>query len=310
MTIALITHPTCALHEMGTEHPESPARLGAIQDQLIASGLAPVLKPVDAPRVSRAQLEAVHDAAYLDRLYAASPAQGRVQLDPDTALNPHSLEAAERAAGAGIAAVDLVLAGEVGAAFAAVRPPGHHAERARAMGFCVFSNIAVAAYHALDAHGLDRVAILDFDVHHGNGTEDIVSGDERILFCSTFQSPFYPYSGHDSDAPNVINSTLAAGSGSEAFRRAVREDWLGRLEEFAPQLLLVSAGFDAHQADAMAMVNLVDDDYAWVTEQIVRQAERSAEGRVVSMLEGGYELRSLGRCVAEHLAVLLGKPVS
>lgn len=306
MTIAYISHPECLLHEMGP-HPEQPARLSAIADRLIACGLDAVLRHHEAPEVDRALLEQVHDPAYVQRLFDAAPTSGYRQLDPDTSMNPHSLPAALRAAGAAQLGVDLVMQGEAQRAFCAVRPPGHHAERDRAMGFCLFNNVAVGAYRALTHYHLDRVAILDFDVHHGNGTEHIVQGDERILFCSTFQHPFYPHSGDGGSAGNVINVPLPAGADGSAFRAAVNDHWLQPLADFAPQLLLVSAGFDAHQADDMAALNLVDADYHWVTRRLCEQAERSAEGRVVSCLEGGYELHALARCVEAHLKAFLGE---
>jgi acetoin utilization deacetylase AcuC-like enzyme len=306
MAIGYISHHDCQLHEMGHHHPEQPARLRAINDRLIASGLEMVLHRYDAPLATRDLLEAVHDPAYVEQIFAASPAEGLVWVDGDTAMNRHSLNAALRAAGAVALGVDLVLAGQVKQAFCGVRPPGHHAERHRAMGFCLFNNIAVGAYHALNRHALKRVAILDFDVHHGNGTEDIVAGDGRVLFCSTFQHPFYPHSGFDSAAANVANAPLAAGSDGKVFRAAVETHWLPRLEEFAPELILISAGFDAHQADDMAGLNLVDADYAWVTRRLCEQADRSAQGRVVSTLEGGYELHALARSVEAHLKAFLG----
>jgi acetoin utilization deacetylase AcuC-like enzyme len=305
MALAYISHEACALHDMGHYHPEQPARLAVINDRLIATGLEMAVHRHDAPLVSREQLEAVHDAGYIDRIHAVSPASGLSWIDGDTAMNTHSLEAALRAAGAVVQGVDLVMQGAGRQAFCAVRPPGHHAERSRAMGFCLFNNVAVGAYHALDSHGLERVAILDFDVHHGNGTEDIVSGDTRILFCSTFQHPFYPHSGYDSTAPNIVNVPLFEGSGSEQFREAVERFWMPRLEAFAPQLILISAGFDAHQADPMAGLNLVDSDYDWVTRRICAQARSSAQGRVVSTLEGGYDLHALARCVEAHLKAFL-----
>lgn len=307
MAIAYISHPSCLLHDMGSFHPEQPARLSAINDRMIATGLDMALLHHDAPRATIKQLQGAHTAAHVNAIHDLAPSEGTAQIDGDTSMNSHSLEAALRAAGAAVLATDLVMSGQRGQAFCAVRPPGHHAEHERAMGFCLFNNIAVAAYHALGQHQLERVAIVDFDVHHGNGTEDIVRDDERILFCSTFQHPFYPHSGHDSTAANLVNVPLPAGSGSEAFRAAVDEHWLPRLEAFAPELILVSAGFDAHQGDPLANMNLVDDDFAWVTRRICEQAQRSAQGRIVSSLEGGYDLHALARSVEAHLKAFLGE---
>lgn len=305
MTIGYITHSDCLLHDLGPAHPESPARLLAINDRLIGSGLDAALVRHDAPRVTREQLLRVHDPAYLDTIAAQSPAAGMTWLDGDTAMNPHSLLAAERAAGAAAAAVDLVMTGQHRRVFCAVRPPGHHAERDRAMGFCLYNNVAIAAYEALEKHGLSRVAIVDFDVHHGNGTEHIVADDHRVLFCSTFQHPFYPHSGSGPTADNIVNVPLAAGSSGAAFARAVDEHWLPRLTDFAPELVLISAGFDAHQADDMAGLAFVDSDYAWVTAELCRVANTSASGRIVSSLEGGYELHALARSVEAHLKALI-----
>jgi acetoin utilization deacetylase AcuC-like enzyme len=306
MTTAFITHADCLRHEMGSYHPERPERLSAIQDQLIASGLAPHLANYEAPLATDEQLARVHPMEYVQAIRDAAPSTGTVHLDPDTAMNPHSLQAALRAAGAAVLAVDLIMQGTVKTAFCAVRPPGHHACRARPMGFCIFNNVAVAARHAIDAHGLDRVAIVDFDVHHGNGTEDIFEGDEHVLMVSTFQHPFYPYSGTESPASNMVNIPLAAGAGSREFRQAVSDDWLPALKEFRPELVLFSAGFDAHAEDDMAMLRFADSDYAWVTEQLRAVAERDAKGRMVSMLEGGYSLSALGRSAVQHIKVLAG----
>ncbi len=303
---AFFRHDDCLLHDMGARHPECPARLHAIEDQLIASGLIGHLRREDAPIVERAQLERVHHARHIDSIIAKSPSHGTVHLDPDTAMNPHSLRAAERAAGAGVAATDLVMAGEIRRAFCSVRPPGHHAERGRAMGFCLFNNIAVAAAHALDEHGLERVAVVDFDVHHGNGTEDIFRDDERVLMVSTFQHPFYPYSGVEGRSPRMVNVPLPAYSAPAAFRAAVTNEWLPALERFQPQMIFVSAGFDAHREDDMASLGLSEADYAWVTETLVAVSERFADGRIVSMLEGGYALHALGRSVATHVRILSG----
>lgn len=304
MTIAFITHSDCWRHEMGAHHPECPQRLAAIQDRLIASGLDAYLHYYDAPLVTREQLLRVHTPAYIDYIHASAPSVGLRHLDPDTAMSPGTLMAALRAAGAGVLAVDLTMNGEAPAAFCAVRPPGHHAERARAMGFCFFNNVAVAAAHALAAWGLARVAIVDFDVHHGNGTEDIFAGDERVLMVGTFQHPFYPYSGTENPAPNMVNVPLPAGTRGDGFRTAVETHWLPRLADFAPQMILISAGFDAHYEDDMASLGLVEADYAWATERLVEIARQSAAGRIVSLLEGGYSLSALGRSAAAHIKAL------
>jgi len=306
MSVAYITHPACLEHEMGAHHPEQPARLNAINDRLVASGLSMVLIHHDALPAELRHLHLAHEREYVEEVYAHSPNEGHVWLDPDTAMNPHTLDAALHAAGAVVQAVDLVMQEAVKQAFCSVRPPGHHAERSCSMGFCIFNNVAIGAYHALETYDLQRVAIVDFDVHHGNGTEDIVSGDERILFCSTFQHPFYPHSGYQSSAENVVNVPLAKGSTGEAFREAVYNMWLPRLRAFEPQLILVSAGFDAHQADDMAGLNLIDDDFRWVTQKICEVAEESGHGRVVSSLEGGYDLQALARSVEAHIRAFYG----
>ncbi len=304
MTTAFITHGDCLLHDMGGQHPEQPARLQAVDDQLIASGLVNYLLRADAPAARREHLERVHAPGYIDAIEHAAPQQGIVHLDPDTAMNRHTLSAALHAAGAGILATDMVMAGETVNAYCNVRPPGHHAQRSRAMGFCLFNNVAVAAAHALEHHGLKRVAIADFDVHHGNGTEDIFRDDPRVLMVSTFQHPFYPYSGIDGRSDRMVNIPLAAYSSGREFRAAVEQYWLPSLEAFRPEMLFISAGFDAHRDDDMAMLKLVEADYAWVTGKLKAVAERHAQGRIVSMLEGGYELHALGRSVMAHLKEL------
>jgi len=306
MQTAYISHPLCLKHDMGTHHPESPARIHAVEDQLIASGLMHYLQHHDAPAATREQLMRVHDAAYIDSIESSVPPQGIVHLDADTALNPFSYQAALRAAGAVVLGVDLVTGKKVENVFCNIRPPGHHAERARAMGFCIFNNVAVGAAHALVHHGLQRVAIADFDVHHGNGTENIFHDDPRVMLCSTFQYPFYPYCGADSGNDHIINVPLAAGTGSEEFRAAVTQHWLPALEAFQPELLLISAGFDAHRDDDMASLKLTEADYAWVTEVLKRIAGKYAHGRIVSALEGGYELHALGRSALAHIKVLSG----
>jgi len=289
---------------MGRGHPEQPARLTAIEEELASSGVGPHLERYEAPLATDEQLARVHPIEYVQAVRDAAPQSGTVHLDPDTAMNPHSLSAALRAAGAGILATDLVFAGKVNTAFCAVRPPGHHACVARPMGFCIFNNVAVAARHAVHEHGIERVAIIDFDVHHGNGTEDVFEGDENVLMASTFQHPFYPYSGTESPASNMVNIPLAAGAGSRQFREAVTKHWMPALEAFKPELVIFSAGFDAHAEDPLAMLELGDEDYAWVTGQVKALAGRHAEGRIVSMLEGGYALGALGRSVVQHVRVL------
>ena len=305
VSTAYITHPSSLLHDMGPYHPECPDRLTAIGDRLISAGLDAYLRHYTAPVATHAQLARAHGAEYLAQIEDASPASGLHYIDPDTALCPHSLDAARHAAGALVLATDLVTRAECVSAFCAVRPPGHHAERNRAMGFCLFNNVAVGALHALSAHGIKRVAIIDFDVHHGNGTEDIFAGDSRVLMASTFQHPLYPYSGTENVAPNMVNVPLPAGSGSEAFRAAVREQWLPALDAHEPEIIYVSAGFDAHREDPLAGLKLTEADYAWVTRELVGVANRYGGGRIVSTLEGGYALSALGRSVTEHIRELL-----
>ena len=304
MKTAYITHALCLKHDMGHFHPESHARIQAIEEQLRVSGVMDQLHRYDAPEATREQLLRVHAADYIDFIESSAPRQGTLQLDPDTAMNPFSYPAALRAAGAVVMGVDLVMAGETENVFCNIRPPGHHAERSRAMGFCIFNNIAVGVAHALEHHGLQRVAIADFDVHHGNGTENIFHDDPRVMLCSTFQHPFYPYCGVNSGNDHIINVPLAAGTDSAGFRAAVTQSWLPALENFRPELLLISAGFDAHRDDNMAMLRLAESDYEWVTMQIKHVAEKHAQRRIVSALEGGYELHSLGRSALAHIRAL------
>jgi acetoin utilization deacetylase AcuC-like enzyme len=303
---AYITHPACRDHDTGPGHPEHAGRLYAIEDQFVASGLDSILRYVDAPLVTDEQLLRVHPKAYVDAIRDAMPTSGYSRLDPDTVVCPKSLGAAQRAAGAVVAAVDLVMSGAMDSAFCGVRPPGHHAESDRSMGFCLFSNIAVGAAHALEAHGLERVAIVDFDVHHGNGTEEIFKNENRVLFCSTFQHPFYPFTPLHENNANRISVPLDATAKGAEFREAVTEHWLPALRAFRPEMIFVSAGFDAHRDDDMSQVSLTDGDFRWVSEQIVAIANDSASGRIVSALEGGYELNSLARCVEGHVRVLMG----
>jgi len=306
LAIAYISHAECLRHDTGEGHPENARRISAIEDQLIATGLLDVLRYFGAPEVTSDQLLRAHARAYLDAIAAMEPESGYKRVDPDTIISAGSLQAARRAAGAVVAATDLVLNGEMESAFCSVRPPGHHAEINRAMGFCLYNNIAVGAAHALEQYGVKKLAILDFDVHHGNGTEDIFKDDHRVLFCSTFQHPFYPYTALLEPADNRVNVPLQAGAGSKEFRAAVTDRWLPALDKFSPEMVFVSAGFDAHRDDEMSQVNLTDADFTWVTERIVEVASKSASGRIVSTLEGGYELRSLARCVESHIRVLMG----
>ncbi|QGZ55250.1 histone deacetylase family protein [Paraburkholderia acidiphila] len=305
MTTGFFSHPDFLLHEMGEWHPECPARLQAIEDQLIASRIDGLIeRDESAPLATEADLLRVHTQAHIDFIRNLAPKEGYASVDPDTLMNPHTWQAALRAAGAAIAATDAVLAGRYENAFCSVRPPGHHAEPARAMGFCFFNNIAIAARHALEVHGLQRVAIVDFDVHHGNGTEAAFAGDPRVLMCSFFQHPFYPYSGAENPAPNMVNLPIAARTKGMEVREAIDIMWLPRLHEFKPEMVFVSAGFDAHREDDLGNMGLVEDDFAWITEQIREIAGRYAKGRIVSSLEGGYNLSALGRSVVAHLRVL------
>jgi acetoin utilization deacetylase AcuC-like enzyme len=309
MTTAYITHADCLRHEMGAGHPESPDRLNSINEHLRAAGLLTELRSVEAPPAAAEDLKRVHGSAYVDLIFQNAPAEGYVQLDPDTAMNPYSLSAARRAAGAGLQAVDEVTSGRAENAFCAVRPCGHHATRSRSMGFCIFNNIGVAAAYALEVKGLERVAIIDFDVHHGNGTEDMFSAPqwrERVLMAGFFQHPFYPYSGTESPAPNMVNVPLSAGSGGAAVKKAMEQRCLPALEYFKPQMILISAGFDAHQEDLLGGMALIEDDYAWMTRELMTLAGHHSQRRVVSMLEGGYNLSALGRSAVAHIRALTG----
>ncbi len=306
MTLSVISHPDCSLYELGPDHPECSSRLSAIQDQLLASGLDFVLHHHDAPLASREQLCRVHDAEYVEQIFLKSPEEGQVWLDPDTPMTPQSLPAALRAAGAAVLAVDLVMSGQSSGVFCNVRPPGHHAEHNKAMGFCMFNNVAVGAAHALQAHHLKKVAIVDFDVHHGNGTEDIFREVPEVLLCSTFQHPFYPHTGSDTVSEHIVNVPLATGTDGEAFREAVKTHWLPKLEAFQPELIFISAGFDAHTEDDMSNLCWIEKDYAWVTHEMKIIANKYARGRIVSTLEGGYALSALGRSVVAHIDALLG----
>ena len=304
MNTAFITHPDCLKHDMGSYHPECPQRLLAIYKQLKDTNLLSQLQHYEAPLVTTKQLARVHTLNYIKSIQQSVPASGLIMLDADTAINPFSWDAALRAAGAAVLATDLVLGRKVTNAFCAIRPPGHHAESSRAMGFCLFNNIAVGVAHAIQQYHLQKIAILDFDVHHGNGSEEIFHDNPQVMLCSIFQHPFYPYSGADSGRQQIINVPLQCGTNSMVFRKAITNIWLPALEIFKPEMIFISAGFDAHRDDEMAQFQLIDEDYIWITQQIKALASKYGDNRIVSVLEGGYELQALGRCVADHIQVL------
>ncbi len=306
MLSAFITHADCALHEMGPDHPECPERLAAIQDHLLIKGLLDYMQQHDAPLATEEQLGRAHDVLYVKELMAASPTDGYQAVDPDTCMNPHTVVAALRAAGAAVLAADLVITGKVPTAFCSIRPPGHHATRRAAMGFCFFNNVAVGIRHALDVHGLERIALIDFDVHHGNGSEDIFQDDERVLMCSIFEKDLYPFNGETALGPNMVNVGMPSRTGGVAFRQAVTQHWLPALHAFRPQMLFISAGFDAHRDDDMGNLGFVEADYAWVTKQMMHVAQIHSHGRVVSCLEGGYGMVPLARSVGAHVKALIG----
>nr|WP_326530794.1 histone deacetylase family protein [Rhodoferax sp.] len=307
------THPDCWKHEMGAGHPECPERLSAIENRLLVSGVGDALVKREASAAPIADIELAHGRMYVaalrgltDGLREEIDAGGptHAQIDPDTSINIHTWDAALRAAGAAIDATDAVMAGEMDNAFCSVRPPGHHACKDKAMGFCFFNNAAIAAHYALDRHGLKRVAIVDFDVHHGNGTENIVAGDQRILMVSFFQHPFYPEGGSRSNASNLVNVPVPAYTKGEQVRDLIEAHWLPRLEAYRPEMIFISAGFDAHRADDMGQMGLVEEDYAWITHRIMEVARRHSKGRLVSCLEGGYNLDALAFSVESHIRVL------
>lgn len=305
MTTALYTHNDCLLHTMEDSHPECPERITETLSALMASGLYEQLAHREAPLLDRDILSLAHSTEYIQRVFESSPKEGLEELDEDATMNPYTLNAALRAAGAAVKAVDAVMAGEVKNAFCLTRPPGHHAEKERAMGFCFFGNVAIAALHALEHHKLERVVILDFDVHHGNGTEDLVKSDSRILFCSSFQSPYYPGSFGKNIAGQRVITPLEEGVGSKEFRTAIEQSWLPAIRNHKPEFVFISAGFDAHSDDPLGGLRLSSSDFSWVTEQIVSIAEEFAQGRVVSVLEGGYNLKALGSCVTAHINSLM-----
>ena len=307
------THADCRRHEMGPGHPECPERLDAIEDRLLLTGVIDALDRREAPLASTADIELAHDEMFVhsirgmaDELVEKIEAGGRAyaQIDPDTSMNPHTWNAIRRGAGAVLAATDAVMAGEMENAFCAVRPPGHHACHNRAMGFCIFNNIAIAARYALERYGLKRVAVVDFDVHHGNGTEDILAGDERVLMVGIFQSPFYPGSGYPPLASNMVNLPVPAYTRGDVIRKMIEKEWMPRLEAFQPEMIFISAGFDAHRDDDLGQLGLVEQDYSWITERLKDIAKKYSKGRIVSSLEGGYNLDALGRSVEAHVRAL------
>ena len=310
MTTAFYSHSDCRGHDMGRGHPECPQRLDAIDDYLLATGLDVALERIEAPLVDLRDVAFAHTSGYvaelrdaLERIAAGGPPHS---FDPDTAANAGTWAAVQRAAGAAVAATDAVLDGRADNAFCSVRPPGHHATRNETMGFCFFNNVAIAARHALDVRGLERVAIVDFDVHHGNGTEDIIAGDERVLMVSIFQDKLYPFSGGVPMGDNMVNVPVPAYAKGMEVRELIEAMWIDRLEAFAPQMIFISAGFDAHREDDLGQLGLVEADYEWITLRIKAIADRHAHGRIVSCLEGGYNLGALARSVAAHVRVLAG----
>lgn len=303
MSTAYISHPDFMKHEMGRHHPECPERIAAIEDQLIQSRLDAHLKRIDPPLASEADITRVHSEDHLAFVKSKAPSSGYAMIDGDTIMNPATWTVSLRAAGAAMAAVDAVMQGEVNNAFCAIRPPGHHAEPHRSMGFCIFNNVAIATRYAIEKYDLDRVAVIDFDVHHGNGTEAAFINDPHVLMCSFFQHPFYPYSGLDG-GDNMVNVPLPASTNGKIVRDMISKTWIPRLDEFKPQLIIISAGFDAHREDDLGQMGLVEDDYVWMTKQLMEVANRYCDGKIVSCLEGGYNLSALGRSVAAHLKTL------
>lgn len=306
MTTAFVTHPDTLLHVMDGSHPESPARITAIRNALISAGLMQKLQAYEAPHATDEQLQRVHSAEYVGYIRSVAPKAGMVRLDADTAMGPMTLSAALHAAGAVILATDLVMNGKADNAFCCIRPPGHHAGRSRAAGFCIFNNVAVGVAHVMAQYGLERVAIIDFDVHHGDGSEDIFRNNPSVMLCSTFQHPFYPGSGADSRTERIVNVPLPANTGGKAYRKVVQEQFKPALERFKPQMVFVSAGFDAHADDPLAQLELVEADYIWITDFIKDIAQQFADGRVVSTLEGGYQLAALAESATAHIRTLAG----
>ena len=310
MITAYFSHPDCRRHDMGGGHPESPQRLDAIEDRLIASGVDIALTRFDAPLATHTDLMLAHSERYLlelDEILSQAAESGEHRaIDPDTNVGPGTRQAMLRSAGAAVAATDAVIDGRATNAFCAIRPPGHHATRSEAMGFCFLNNIAIAARHALDVRGLERVVIVDFDVHHGNGTEDIIAGDDRVLMVSIYQDGIYPFSGGVPMGDNMVNVAIPAYTRGMEIRELIDVNWIPRLDAFKPQLIFISAGFDAHREDDLGQLGMVEADYEWITQRLMDVAERHCQGRIVSCLEGGYALSSLARSVTVHVRTLAG----
>jgi len=306
MTLAIISHPDCILHDAGPEHPERPERVKVIQNALKHFPFNVPCEFLQAPLATREQLINAHHESYVDWIMSIAPKEGVIGIDADTWMNPYTLNAALRAAGALPFAVDLVMQQKAQAAFCNIRPPGHHAEYEKAMGFCFFNNVAIGVMHALKQYQLERIAIIDFDVHHGNGTQNIFQDDSQVMYCSSFEYPFYPGYQEERDNEHILSVPLSAGTTSETFREKVKAAWFEKLAAFQPQFIFFSAGFDAHCNDPLADLNLVEADYVWLTTQIAKIAKAHCDGRMVSALEGGYNLEALAQCVPAHVNAMVG----
>lgn len=308
MTTRYYFHPVCIEHEPSPQHPESPERLRKVSEVLSADEFA-TLDRQTPPEAERAQIARAHPESYVERVFDLIPEHGYARIDADTIVSPKSGEAALRAAGALVDAVDAVMTGAADNAFCAIRPPGHHAEAERGMGFCLFNNVAVGAAHARAAHGAERVVVMDFDVHHGNGTQAMFWNEPDLFYASTHQWPLYPGTGDKSETGahgNIVNAPLWAGAGSQDFRTAMREVVLPAMESFGPDLVMISAGFDAHIRDPLAQLELETEDFIWATDEIRKIAEKRCAGRLISTLEGGYDIQALGESVAAHVRALMG----